>query len=140
VPSQCEETRSAGTTASRRILVVGDGEDVRQFVEVVLESPGYTADCATDGRDALRRIKTEPPDLVLLDLMIPELDGWQVLRRLHHGPRTPVVAILSPFVESSRAIEAGAAGYITRPFGVDQLIGTCKRVLSATSATAWSAE
>jgi CheY-like chemotaxis protein len=119
--------------ASRRILVVGAGEDVRQVVEEVLETPGYIADYAADGREALRRIQTAPPDLVLLDLMIPELDGWQVLRRLHCGRRTPVVAILSPFVESSRAIEAGAAGYVTRPFGIDQLIGACKRALSATS-------
>jgi DNA-binding response OmpR family regulator len=130
-----EERTEEGARAPWRILLVGEGEEFRQLERVVVSLPGYAADRARDSREALQRIACAPPDLVLLDFTVPELDGWQVLRRLRRQGDPPVVAILSPFVESARVLEAGAAACIRRPFQAEQLLGICERALSAATPT-----
>ena len=79
----------------RRVLVVDDEPDVQDFVKMVLEQGGYQVDCADNGEQALEKIRTAQPDLVVLDLMMPVMDGWTVLDRLGGKLPPPVVVILS---------------------------------------------
>ena len=111
----------------KRVLVVDDEEDVRTFVRMVLEDAGYEVETAMDGREGLAAIKISQPDLVLLDLMMPVMDGWQVLAGVdrHHPP----FVILSASHEPERATKEGATALLSKPFLVRELIATCRRVL-----------
>ena len=115
--------------AGRRVLVVDDEEDVRQFVRFILEDAGYVVDCAADGQQALRSIAAGRPDLVVLDLMMPEMDGWEVLDQLQHTTRPPRVIVLSAFADSARAIKAGATDCLSKPFRFGHLLEACRRAL-----------
>jgi DNA-binding response OmpR family regulator len=116
---------------AKRILVVDDERDVRSLVCHILVDQGYEVDQAVDGRDALEKIQARTPDLVVLDLMMPEVDGWQVLRELQGRATRPRVVVLSAFGDVKRATEAGAVGFLAKPFRFAQLVDTCQRALSA---------
>jgi DNA-binding response OmpR family regulator len=109
---------------------VDDEADVRHFLRLVLEASGYVVDCAADGREGLARIEAARPDLVLLDLMMPHLDGWGVLERLGDCPAPPSVVIVSAAPDPARAMRAGAAGCLAKPFSVAELLATCARALA----------
>src|SRR4051812_27816502 len=100
---------------SRRVLVVDDEDDVRTFVRLVLETAGYEVRCAADGKEALQAIHIERPDLVVLDLMMPVMDGWQVLAAIAHE-HPPLVVVLSAAADLSRAQVLGAAATVAKPF------------------------
>lgn len=115
----------------KRVLVVDDEEDVEQFVSMILENAGYEVQCAGDGEQALRKIETQRPDLVVLDLMMPKVNGWEVLERLHSaGAPPPVVVILSALDDHERARRNGAVASVGKPFDVGQLLATCARALA----------
>jgi DNA-binding response OmpR family regulator len=119
-----------GENGGKRILVVDDERDVRSLVCHILVDQGYEVDQAVDGREALEKIQAKTPDLVVLDLMMPEVDGWQVLRELQGRPTRPRVVVLSAFGDVKRATEAGAVGFLAKPFRFAQLVDTCQRALS----------
>ncbi|HEY8286246.1 MAG TPA: response regulator transcription factor [Chloroflexota bacterium] len=107
-----------------RILVVDDEEGIRRFVRANLAARGYEVDLARDGEAALEAAALRPPDLVLLDLMLPGLDGLEVLRRLREWSEVPVV-VLSARGEDEmkvRALDGGADDYLTKPFSMDELL------------------
>lgn len=105
-----------------------DEEAVRTLVVKILEQADYEVDSAVDGRDALNKIEAAPPDLVILDLMMPGMDGWEVLRHLKAGP-PPVVVMLSAFADRAEALQAGAAECLAKPFNLTEILATCSTVL-----------
>lgn len=113
-----------GTTA--RILVVEDEADLRSLLDRHLERAGYRVILAEDGREALRAAWAQPVDLVVLDLMLPGVDGMEVCRRLRSDPRTarvPIVMLTARQEAADRiaGLEVGADDYVTKPFNLREL-------------------
>jgi DNA-binding response OmpR family regulator len=103
------------------VLVVDDEADVRTLCKVNLEYEGYRVIEAADGIEALEIVKTDTPDVILLDLMMPNLDGWEVLRRLREDSSTagiPVLLLTAKADQESQlhGWESGIADYVTKPF------------------------
>jgi len=122
-----------------RILVVDDEEDVRVLHSRVLREKGYEVDEARNGQEALQKLGTTAPDLMVLDLMMPEVDGWEVLRRLRDYPDPPPVVIvtaLGDYASLSRGIREGASAYLIKPFRFNELLATCQAVLSSSDKKA----
>jgi CheY-like chemotaxis protein len=106
-----------------RVLVVDDEPDIRATVLAMLETEGYDVDEAANGADALHAIEARPPDLILLDMRMPVLDGWAFaseLRRRGHG--TPIVVMTAARDAARWAGEIAAAAFVAKPFGLDDLI------------------
>ena len=106
-----------------RVLVIDDEPDIRATVSAMLETEGYDVDEAANGADALTAIEARPPDLILLDMRMPVLDGWgfaSELRRRGHG--TPIVVMTAARDAARWAAEIAAAAFVAKPFGLDDLI------------------
>jgi diguanylate cyclase (GGDEF)-like protein len=119
---------------TERILVVDDDPDILQFVRLNLELDGFEVDIAGGGREALERAGDAPPDLMLLDVMMPEIDGLTVLRRLRSDPSTssiPVIVLTARSLAEDRVkgLDLGADDYITKPFDLEELIARVRTVL-----------
>ncbi len=112
--------------SAKKVLVVEDDQDNREMVIKVLKHNGYRPIEAVDGQEAVERAKAEHPDLILLDLYIPKMDGYEVTRRLkgdqalHH---IPIIALTAHAMKGDReeALAAGFDGYITKPINVREL-------------------
>jgi DNA-binding response OmpR family regulator len=120
-----------------KVLIVDDEPDILVMLRVNLEAEGYQTALAADGATALRRIAEERPDVILLDVMMPVMDGWGVLEKLADDVfvhRVIVVSAKSSERDITRALELGASAYLTKPFDPDELIGVVGRVLSSTPA------
>jgi CheY-like chemotaxis protein len=116
----------------KRILVVDDETDIHNFVGRILRDSGYEVEVATDGKEALEKIAAWHPDLVLLDLMMPVMDGWAVLAHLRETPDPPLVVVLTArgdFEAFARGVRAGVAAFVSKPFHFGDLLSTCQRVL-----------
>jgi diguanylate cyclase (GGDEF)-like protein len=116
------------------ILVVDDDPDIARFVEVNLRSAGYDVTVATDGEEALRRAHEIHPDLVLLDVMMPRIDGFEVAQRLRRDPRsanTSIIMLTAKALSSDKVLglTAGADDYIIKPFDPIELLARVKGVL-----------
>ncbi len=114
------------STGARRILVVDDDADVRQMVRTVLETEGYRVDVADDGFAALRAVETTAPDCVVLDVMMPGMDGHAVLHRIRGGARSllPVV-MLTAAAGDDQAWQAWTEGvdyFLAKPFDGSELL------------------
>jgi two-component system phosphate regulon response regulator PhoB len=101
------------------VLVAEDDRFIRRIAEIALERQGFTVRTAEDGESALRQVRESPPDVVLLDLIMPKVQGFEVLRRLKQDPATagvPIIVLSSLGQEPDvrRALEAGAAGYLVK--------------------------
>ncbi|HEY2888416.1 MAG TPA: response regulator transcription factor [Candidatus Limnocylindrales bacterium] len=106
-----------------RILLVEDDAEARTALSRALALKGYRVDAVADGRTALERWEASRPDVVLLDLGLPDLDGLTVIRRIRRDGATPIVILSGRFLEREKvgALEAGADDYVTKPFGLDEL-------------------
>lgn len=125
---------SAAADRTRRILVVEDEDEVQILVARILRSMGYQVETEADGGAALTQIEAARPDLVVLDLIIPGVDGWEVLQRLATQPNPPPVVILTgrgDYDTFARGVRAGAMAYVVKPFRFHELAATCQRVLQA---------
>ncbi|MGH2585371.1 MAG: response regulator transcription factor [Dehalococcoidia bacterium] len=112
------------------ILVVEDDLALARLIEALLASAGYDVRTAGDGERALESARAEKPALVLLDLTLPRIDGWEVLARLRAMPDPPpVVLFTAHHAAEERARAAGAAAAILKPFDVDDLLETVRRLL-----------
>ena len=114
------------------ILIVDDEPDVLLLLRVNLEAAGYQTVLAADGETALIKIDESDPDVVLLDIMMPVMDGWGVLRALaerDNAPRVVVVSAKSSDRDIVRALTSGALDYITKPFDPDDLVGVVARTI-----------
>src|SRR3954454_4605394 len=114
-----------------RVLVVDDEEDIRVLLKELLGRAGYDVAEAPDGRSALRELFASPPDLVLLDVTMPELDGWQTLERIRDVSEVPVLMLTARAAELERVrgLKAGADDYVTKPFGRQELLARVETVL-----------
>ena len=120
-----------------KVLIVDDEPDILLMLRVNLEAEGYETALAADGETALRRIADERPDLILLDVMMPVMDGWGVLEALSRdifNHRVVVVSAKASDRDMRRALELGASAYLSKPFDPDELIEVVGRVLSSTPA------
>ena len=117
-----------------RVLIVEDEPDIRDLLAFHLERDGYQVTKSKTGADALRQLKSGLPDLVLLDLMLPEVDGLEVCRRLRQDPRTaslPIVMLTAKGEEVDRilGLELGADDYIVKPFSPKEVVARVRAVL-----------
>jgi DNA-binding response OmpR family regulator len=116
---------------SARILVVDDDPMVAEVVARYLERDGHTVECVGDGEEALRRALADPPDLLVLDLMLPRMDGLQVCRKLRERWPVPVIMLTALGDEMDRVVglETGADDYVTKPFSPRELALRVQSVL-----------
>jgi CheY-like chemotaxis protein len=107
-----------------RILVVEDDDGIRDLVDIVLSSAGYEVLTASDGEAALQIVGSVQPDLVLLDMRMPVMDGWELARRYRQlpGPHAPIVVMTAARDAAARAAEIHANGYLGKPFDVHELL------------------
>ena len=122
------------STSSSRILVVDDTPANVKLLVDLLTMKGYAASSAVNGEDALAMIAAQPPDLVLLDIMMPGLSGYEVCRRLRADPATallPVVLCTSLDAQQERVngIEAGADDFLSKPINLKEFVETVRRVV-----------
>ncbi len=118
----------------RRILVVEDEDEIQVLVRRILRSAGHEVLSAHDGTEALEVLARERPDLVILDIVMPRLDGWGVLKQLRGKADPPPVVLLTgrdDYDTFTRAVREGAVAYVVKPFRFHELIATCQRVLLA---------
>jgi two-component system response regulator MprA len=139
VPQEQLGTSLAGDRAgSNRVLVVEDDPRVRDALARVLQFEGYDVRLAVDGADALATVVSALPDVILLDVMLPNVDGLTVCRRLReHGNRTPVLMLTARHEVSDRVagLDAGADDYLVKPYALDELLARLRALLRRTSVT-----
>lgn len=119
-------------TRSKRILVVDDEEDVQLLVCRILRDVGYDVEAASDGGEAIEKMSARRPDLLVLDLMMPGIDGWGVLEHLRRVPDAPPVVVVTARADYSsftRGVKEGAAAYVFKPFRFHELVATCQKIL-----------
>jgi DNA-binding response OmpR family regulator len=120
------------TEPSRRILVIDDEEDSRDLVAHILRDGHYDVEVAADGDEGITMIAARRPDLVVLDLMMPVVDGWQVLESIRQRADPPPVLVLTAAAGYDifvRGVREGAVAYILKPFEFHELLSTCERIL-----------
>ena len=122
--------------SKRRILVVDDDPDIVETVEFFLSNSDYQVFVAKNGKEALAQTKTKRPDLVLLDMMMPEMNGLEACRKLKGNPNTnPIPIIMLTALEKKQdvvdAIDAGANAYIVKPFNLLDLLERIEKIINA---------
>jgi two-component system response regulator RegX3 len=126
----------------RRVLLIEDEESISEPLAAALERDGFAAFVASTAADGLESFRTRSPDLVLLDIMLPDGDGRDVLREIRSASRVPVIMLTARGEEVDRVIglELGADDYVAKPFSAAELIARIRAVLRRTSAPAPSAQ
>ena len=121
---------------ARQVLVIEDDKDIALGLRIVLERGGLEATLAGNGRDGLRVFHTARPDLVILDVGLPEMDGWTVLERIRDLSDVPVLMLTAHGHESDkvRGLHSGADDYLTKPFGNDELTARALALLRRRSS------
>ncbi len=119
-----------------KILIVEDDEGISDFVNLELEHEGFKTFVAADGRKALEIFESEKPDLVLLDVMLPEISGLEVLRRIRKSSRVPVIMVTARGETYDRVngLDAGADDYLPKPFEIEELLARMRAVLRRSSS------
>lgn len=113
---------------AKKILIVDDNQDSRELVIKILKNRGYVLSEAVDGEEALRKVTAERPDLILMDISLPKMDGHEVTRTLKSQAEyrdIPVIALTAHAMkgDKEKALAAGCAGYITKPINVREFAG-----------------
>jgi len=124
----------------KRILIVDDEMSILKFLRSNLEDRDYTVISATNGEEALEIIERELPDLVILDVMMPKMDGFEVCRRLREWSQIPIIMLSARGDESDKVqcLDLGADDYIVKPFGSNELMARVSAVLRRTKAASTS--
>jgi two-component system, chemotaxis family, chemotaxis protein CheY len=117
----------------RRVLVVDDDPEIRGFVADCLRDAGYIVDLARDGIEALQSARHTPPDVILLDLMMPGMDGWAFMdaRRGEAAVAAPVAVMSAVLGIAGRSTDVGADAYVAKPFELDTLLRTVASLVDA---------
>ena len=123
-----------------RILVVDDERRMARFIRLNLEHDGFRVTEAYDGTQAMDRLRTSLPDLVLLDVMLPDFDGFEVLKMIRSLSQVPVIMVTAKSEEEERirGLELGADDYVTKPFSPRELVSRVRAVLRRTEMTSES--
>ena len=119
-----------------KILVVDDEKNICDLLRMYLEKEGYAVVMAHNGVDAVNTFASENPDLILLDIMLPQLDGWQVCREIRKTSDKPIIMLTAKdeVFDKVLGLELGADDYVTKPFDTKEIIARIKAVLRRTSA------
>lgn len=114
-----------------KILVVDDERNIVELIRLYMEKEGFCTVCAYTGDEALSKFKEEKPDLIVLDLMLPGVDGWQVCREIRKTSQVPIIMLTakSETFDKVLGLELGADDYITKPFEAKELLARVKAVL-----------
>jgi DNA-binding response OmpR family regulator len=117
-----------------RILIVDDDPAIRKFIRANLTARGYEVLLAFDGEEGLRVLETEMPDLILLDIMMPKVDGLEVCRRVREWSKIPIIMLSARAGEMDKVkcLDCGADDYLTKPFSLKELLSRIKAVLRRT--------
>jgi two-component system, OmpR family, response regulator len=117
-----------------KILIVDDDSHILEVVRFALEKAGYETCCAKDGQEALQRFQAEHPDLIVLDILMPELDGTSVCREIRRRADTPIIFLTSKNEEIDRIVglELGADDYVVKPFSPRELVARVNAVMRRT--------
>jgi len=123
---------------SKLILIVDDERRLLNLLREYLEQDGYQVETATNGREALFAARDHKPDLIILDLMMPEMDGWEFMRLHRQERNTPIIMLTARVddVDKIAGLEMGADDYLTKPFSPRELVARTRAVLRRTSAAA----
>lgn len=121
-----------------RVLVVDDEPPIRRFLRTSLANHGYDVFEAVDGREALMAVTVNRPDLVILDLGLPDMDGIEVTRRLREWTQVPIIIVTVQEQEAAKitALDAGADDYVTKPFGMGELLARMRVALRRAASPA----
>jgi two-component system KDP operon response regulator KdpE len=133
---------SSTVSMNTKILVIEDEERMARFVRLNLEQDGFQVDEALTGREGLDKLRTFMPDLILLDIMLPDLDGFELLKMIREINTVPVIMLTAKGEEEDkvRGLELGADDYITKPFSPRELVSRVKAVLRRIESTSMSTE
>jgi DNA-binding response OmpR family regulator len=116
--------------AQGTILLVDDEEAIRKILSIKLRVSGYDVITAADGKKALQIVGTKKPDLVLLDLVLPRLSGFQVLEKLRNRVGMPIIAFSASPETAQKAIKLGADTFVAKPFDINDLVKTIGKFLN----------
>lgn len=116
---------------SNRILVIEDDKAIGNLIKMTLSTQGYEYDIAIDGKSALQKVLSVPPDLIILDLGLPDMDGIEVINKIRGWSQTPIIIVSARGEEHDKihALDAGADDYVTKPFSVDELLARLRVAL-----------
>jgi len=123
--------------AAFKILIADDDKNICELLRLYLEKEGHTVFIANDGEEALVRFNAENPDIVLLDIMMPKLDGWQVCREIRKKSDTPIIMITAKgeTFDKVLGLELGADDYVVKPFDTKEIVARVKAVLRRTGSS-----
>ena len=121
---------------ARNILVVEDDNNISNLIKMYLDKEGFDVRIAADGGKAVEEFKEKEPDLVLLDVMLPVLDGWGVCAKIRETSKCPIIMLTARSEDSDKieALDSGADDYVAKPFGTMELISRIKALLRRTAA------
>ncbi len=119
------------TAINNKILIVDDEKNIVELIRLYLEKEGFKAVCAYSGDEALEQFKSQEPDLIILDIMLPGMDGWQVCREIRKTSAVPIIMLTakSDTFDKVLGLELGADDYMTKPFEAKELLARVKAVL-----------
>nr|WP_216612581.1 response regulator [Myxococcus xanthus] len=121
------------------VLVVDDDPDILEALSEILEAEGFEIRRARNGKEALDRLEPEPPNLILLDLMMPVMDGWEFAQRMRQKPpevaRIPLIVLSADRNVGSKASDIGAVGHLAKPFELNDLLDMVRRSLNPAAAS-----
>ena len=122
---------------STKILVVDDDKNICELLKLYLENDGYTVYVANDGQAAVSTFQAKSPELVLLDIMLPKMDGWQVCREIRKVSSVPIIMLTAKgeTFDKVLGLELGADDYVTKPFDAKEVMARVKAVLRRTNGT-----
>ncbi len=125
-----------------KIMVADDDQNICELLRLYLEKEGYAVTLAHDGEAAVEQFFAETPDLVLLDIMMPKLDGWQVCREIRKKSNTPIIMITAKgeTFDKVLGLELGADDYVVKPFDTKEIVARIKAVLRRSAASGSAAE
>jgi DNA-binding response OmpR family regulator len=127
--------------ALRRLLLVDDDRSLASILATALEEEGYSVTQAANGLEGLRRFEDSAPDLVLLDVLMPEMDGLEVCRRIRRASKVPIILLTSRAedVDKVTGLESGADDYVTKPFSTRELVARIRAIARRVAPTAQAA-